>query len=69
MPDGPLDDAIAVLEIIKEKYPYLNRPPYNHCRLEFVIKDGVVYSIGPSPYLVRGKNFHVSSRKRGVDKN
>ena len=62
---GPLDDAIAVLEYMKEHYPELNGYLCRFGRMEITFKDGVVYSIGPLPNLVRGKDFHVS---RGLDK-
>ena len=55
---GPLDDAIAVLECIKRKYPELNAQVFAFGRMELTFKDGVVFSIGPNPYLIRGKDFH-----------
>ena len=56
---GPLDDAIAALKFIKEKYPELNGRMCSFGRMELTFKDGVLYSIGPLPNLVRGKDFHV----------
>lgn len=57
---GPLDDAIAVLEYIKEHYPEVDRMCRFGC-MELTFKDGVVYSVGPLPHLVRGKDFHVQN--------
>jgi hypothetical protein len=54
----PLGDAIKVLEQLREKRPAMN----DMCRygkMEITFKDGVVYSVGPLPYLVRGKDFRV----------
>lgn len=56
---GPLDDAIAVLCAIRDKYPVLNGEEFRFGKFELTIKDGVVYSFGPNPYLVRGKDFHI----------
>ena len=61
---GPLDDAIAVLECIKDNYPELNTHTFAHGRMELTFKDGVLYSVGPNPYLVRGKNFTVKDFPR-----
>lgn len=56
---GPLDDAIAVLVCIKDKYPELNTHVFGFGQIQLTFKDAVVYSVGPNPYLVRGKDFHV----------
>ena len=63
MADGPLTDAIKVLEYLKENYPELERM-CSFGKLEVTFRDGVVYSIGPLPYLVRGKDFRVEIKKR-----
>jgi len=55
----PLGDAIKVLDYIRRTYPGMNDLCL-HGKLEITFKDGVVYSIGPLPYLVRGKGFVVS---------
>ncbi len=60
---GPLDDAIQVLQLLKQKYPEMNGSLCNFGRLELTFKDGVVYSVGPMPYLVRGKDFHVETKR------
>lgn len=60
---GPLDDAIAVLEYLREHYPELNGRWCSFGRMELDFKDGVVYSVGPLPKLVRGKDFSVAMRK------
>lgn len=63
MPEKGLADAILVLMYLQEHYPELDRM-CNHGKLEVTFKDGVVYSIGPFPYLVRGKDFRVETKKR-----
>jgi len=60
---SPLDDAVKVILALKKKYPELD----TLCRfgkLEITFKDGVVYSVGPLPYLVRGKDFHVETNMK-----
>lgn len=54
-----LDDVIACLQEIREKFPHLDL--CRHGRFELTIKDGVLFSVGPMPYLRRGIDFHVSS--------
>ena len=57
---GPLDDAIKVLQYLQVHYPELERL-CRFGRLELTFKDGVVFSVGPLPALVRGKDFHVGT--------
>ena len=61
---GSLDDAIEVLRVIRDKYPELNSPVFAFGKIELTFKDSVVYSIGPHPYLVRGKNFAIKDFPR-----
>jgi len=58
--EGPLEDAIRSLQIILERYPELNGEPFAFGRLELTFKNGVLYSVGPYPHLVRGKDFLTS---------
>jgi hypothetical protein len=37
----------------------LNGEEFRFGKFELTVKDGVVYSFGPNPYLVRGKDFHI----------
>jgi len=60
--EGPLDDAIKALQSIRDKYPELNSTVFAFGRLELTFKNGVLYSVGPNPHLVRGKDFHVSRK-------
>ena len=55
-----LGDAVAVLQVLKEQYPEMDRMCV-HGKLELTFQDGVVVMVGPFPRLVRGKDFHVSS--------
>lgn len=69
MDKGPLDDAIEVLECIRDKYPELNAHVFAFGRMELTFKDSVVYSVGPNPYLVRGKNFTTKFPRVKQDQN
>lgn len=53
----PLDDVIRSLEEIREKYPELNSQTFAYGKLELVIRNGVLVSVGPNPCLQRGKEF------------
>ncbi len=55
-----LGDAVAVLLVLKDRYPELDKMCV-HGRLELTFQDGVVVQVGPFPRLVRGKDFHVST--------
>lgn len=62
-PRGPLDDAIEVLVCIRDKFPELNAQVFSFGKIELTFRDGVVWSVGPHPHLVRGKDFpHVKKR-------
>jgi len=63
---GPLDDAIGVFQFLKEYYPELDKM-CQFGKLEVTFRDGVVYSVGPLPYLVRGKGFRVETVKCQLD--
>ena len=60
---GPIDDAVRVLEELKSICPQMNQPPFFFGKLEITFKDGGVFSIGPYPYLLRGKDFSASPKK------
>ena len=62
MTRGPLEDAIDSLKIILETYPELNGETYSFGTLELTFKNGVLYSVGPFPHLVRGKDFRVTKK-------
>jgi len=60
---GPLDDAVRVLQELIAKYPALNAQPFCFGKLEIEFKDGRVWSVGPYPLLLRGKEFSASARQ------
>lgn len=63
MAKGPLDDAIAVLQVLKEKHPELNTETFAYGMLQLEFRDGVVIKVGPHPLLMRGKDFRISTCK------
>lgn len=61
MKTASLDDAIQCLQEIRDRHPEMNEVKFGQLTLEF--KDGKLWSVGPYPHLLRGKDFSAPAQK------